>query len=174
MPGGYRPHKSTYTHLDMVEVVGPAGAPTCNQMFFFTSAAPCAKTWVVADATAANWLFLARPPTPCKSTKSRLPDTEITKGRHSLHLLFLKYRVNRNFCKNHWNECSSRITQYFPNLRPFLEFSDSIPIEMVLIIHCLCIKKDGEIDHFHWVPKPRPRGRVQQRWKNSVAVSTSR
>ena len=27
----------------------------------------------------------ARPPTPCKSTKSRLPDAEITKGRRSLH-----------------------------------------------------------------------------------------
>ena len=27
----------------------------------------------------------ARPPTPCKSTKSRLPDAEITKGHRSLH-----------------------------------------------------------------------------------------
>ena len=28
-----------------------------------------------------------RPPTPCKSTKSRLQDAEITKGRRSLHLV---------------------------------------------------------------------------------------
>ena len=35
-----------------------------------------------------DWSLMvpARPPTPCKSTKSRLPDTEITKGRRSLHL----------------------------------------------------------------------------------------
>ena len=35
-----------------------------------------------------DWSLMvpARPPTPCKSTKSRLPDAEITKGRRSLHL----------------------------------------------------------------------------------------
>ena len=34
-----------------------------------------------------DWSLMvpARPPTPCKSTKSRLPDAEITKGRRSLH-----------------------------------------------------------------------------------------
>ena len=42
---------------------------------------------MVAVATAAfDWSLMvpARPPTPCKSTKSRLPDAEITKGRRSL------------------------------------------------------------------------------------------
>ena len=40
--------------------------------------------WVVADATQA----FDQPglQTPCKSTKSRLPDAEITKGRRFLHL----------------------------------------------------------------------------------------
>ena len=35
-----------------------------------------------------DWSLMvpARPPTPCKSTKYRLPDAEITKGRSSLHL----------------------------------------------------------------------------------------
>ena len=35
-----------------------------------------------------DWSLMvpARLPTPCKSTKSRLPDAEITKGRRSLHL----------------------------------------------------------------------------------------
>ena len=44
-----------------------------------------------------DWSLMvpARPPTPCKSTKSRLPDAEITKGRRSLHL---HLKTIRSFC----------------------------------------------------------------------------
>ena len=41
----------------------------------------------------------ARHPTPCKSTKSRLPDAEITKGRRSLHLDLLVRTACRHFTK---------------------------------------------------------------------------
>ena len=37
----------------------------------------------------------ARPPTPCKLTKSRLPDAEITKGRRSLHLHTSQFCLDR-------------------------------------------------------------------------------
>ena len=52
----------------------------------------CNWNWVVADATWAPWLVpesTSQVPTPCTSTKSRLPDTDITKGCRSLHLLHL-------------------------------------------------------------------------------------
>ena len=40
-----------------------------------------------------DWSLMvpARPPTPCKSTKSRLPDAEITKGPSPQLLLFSKH-----------------------------------------------------------------------------------
>ena len=49
----------------------------------------------------------ARPPTPCKSTKSRLPDAKITKGRRSFHLfswVYLRcvYTIIVE-CLNHYN-----------------------------------------------------------------------
>ena len=48
----------------------------------------CQWNWTVASATAAFDWYQSDLPTPCKSTKSRLLDAEITKGRRSLHLSF--------------------------------------------------------------------------------------
>ena len=42
-------------------------------------------------------MVLAWPPAPCKSTKSRLPDADITKGRRSLHLFYVYVTCDESF-----------------------------------------------------------------------------
>ena len=44
-------------------------------------------SWCYRGPLAGPWWYQPGPPKPCKSTKARLPDAEITKGRCSLHLL---------------------------------------------------------------------------------------
>ena len=53
-----------------------------KQMAFVLRLGSCQWNWVVTGATAAfDWSLLVPIRPPCKSTKSRLPDPEITMGR---------------------------------------------------------------------------------------------
>ena len=67
VPGGYRPHKSTYTHSGgLLAKLGylvrpwlePATPSTEKQADgFFTSAELCAKTWVLPMELGGSWCY---------------------------------------------------------------------------------------------------------------------
>ena len=67
------------------------------------------------------------------------------------------YRVNRNFCKNHWNDYSSINTQYSLILRLFSKNLACKPIEKCLFF-VLLSKISLFFFYFLQVLKPRPRG----------------
>ena len=113
VPGGYQSHKSTYTYLGRPQArlgqlvcqgLEPATPSTEKQVDSFSHLqhsvlrlGSCQWNWVVAEMLpqplGRSLMVPARPPTPCKSTKSRLPDTEITKGCRSLHRSHLKIYI---------------------------------------------------------------------------------
>ena len=85
--------------IGKVGIAGPAEARTCypshreESRWFFTSAALYAKTWVLPMELVGSFCYhgpclFPNGTSPCKFTKYRIPDAEITKGRRFHHLTF--------------------------------------------------------------------------------------
>ena len=69
--------------------------------WFFTSAALCGNTWVLPMELGGSWCYRGLS-TPCESSKSRLPDAEITRGRRFSNVIPIKlFRFLSRFLVNH-------------------------------------------------------------------------